>query len=119
MLSSGKVFADDTTLPVLDPGGGRNKTGRLWCYAVDDRPWCGPFHPAAAYVYSEDRRGIRPAGHLASFQGVLEVDGHAGFKRLADDRASAPCDWLSAACTCGVPSTSFTSLPDRRSRPSC
>jgi transposase len=41
-LSAAKLFADDTTLPVLDPGRGRTKTGRLWCYAVDDRPWCGP-----------------------------------------------------------------------------
>ena len=89
VLSSGKVFADDTTLPVLDPGRGRTKTGRLWCYAVDGRPWCGPSHPAAAYVYSEDRRGICPAGHLASFQGVLQVDGYAGFKRLAGDRADS------------------------------
>lgn len=99
MLSSTKLFADDTTLPVLDPGRGRTKTGRLWCYAVDDRPWCGPSHPAAAYVYSEDRKGARPAGHLASFRGVLQVDGGAcpragqrpdpgaGFKRLAGDRA--------------------------------
>ena len=89
VLSSGKVFADDTTLPVLDLGRGRTKTGRLRCYAVDDRPWCGPSHPAAAYVYSEDRRGIRPAGHLASFQGVLQVDGYAAFKRLAGDRADS------------------------------
>ena len=87
VLSSPKVFADDTTLPVLDSGRGRTKTGRLWCYAVDDRPWCGPGHPAAAYVYSEDCRGERPAGHLAGFRGVLQVDGYAGFKRLAGDRA--------------------------------
>jgi len=87
VLSSTKLFADDTTLPVLDPGRGRTKTGRLWCYAVDDRPWCGPSHPAAAYVYSEDRKGARPAGHLASFRGVLQVDGYSGFKRLAGDRA--------------------------------
>ncbi len=87
VLSSSKLFADDTTLPVLDPGRGRTKTGRLWCYAVDDRPWCGPGHPAAAYVYSEDRKGERPAAHLAGFRGVLQVDGYAGFKRLAGDRA--------------------------------
>ena len=86
VLSSSKVFADDTTLPVLDPGRGRTKTGRLWCYAVDDRPWCGPGHPAAAYAYSEDRKGERPAAHLAGFRGVLQVDGYAGFKRLAGDR---------------------------------
>jgi len=87
VLSSAKVFADDTTLPVLDPGRGRTKTGRLWCYAVDDRPWSGSGHPAAAYVYSEDRKNERPAGHLAEFRGVLQVDGYYGFKRLAGDRA--------------------------------
>ena len=87
VLSSTKLFADDTTLPVLDPGRGRTKTGRLWCYAVDDRPWRGPTHPAAAYVYSEDRKGVRPARHLAEFRGLLQVDGYAGFKRLAGGRA--------------------------------
>jgi len=48
--------------------------------------WCGPGHPAAAYAYSEDRKGERPAAHLAGFRGVLQVDGYAGFKRLAGDR---------------------------------
>jgi transposase len=86
VLSSAKIFADDTTLAVLDPGRGRTKTGRLWCYAVDDRAWDGPGHPAVAYFYSEDRKSERPAGHLAGFQGVLQVDGYAGFKRLAGDR---------------------------------
>jgi transposase len=88
-LAAAKLFADDTTLPVLDPGRGKTKTGRLWCYAVDDRPWCGPSHPVAAYVYTEDRKNIRPATHLSNFRGVLQVDGYAGFKRLAGDRADA------------------------------
>ena len=88
-LSCPKLFADDTTLPVLDPGRGRTKTGRLWCYAVDDRPWRGPGHPVAAYVYSEDRKGVHPAEHLAAFRGVLQVDGYAGFKRLAGNRTDA------------------------------
>jgi transposase len=74
VLSSGKVFADETTLPVLEPGRGKTKTGRLWCYAVDDRPWAGSTHPAAAYVYSEDRRGAHPTTHLAAFRGTLQVD---------------------------------------------
>jgi transposase len=86
VLSSAKVFADDTALPVLDPGRGRTKTGRLWCYAVDDRPWCGPGHPAAAYVYAADRKNERPARHLSDFRGVLQVDGYDGFKRLAEHR---------------------------------
>ena len=74
---------------MLDPGRGRTKTGRLWCYAVDDRPWAGPTHPIAAYVYSEDRKGARPAGHLAGFRGMLQVDGYDGFKRLASGRADS------------------------------
>ena len=82
VLASPKVFADDTTLPVLDPGRGRTKTGRLWCYAVDNRPWCGPGHPAAAYVYSEDRKGEHPQAHLRGFRGLLQVDGYAGFGGL-------------------------------------
>lgn len=86
MLSSDKLFADETTLPVLDPGRGKTKTGRLWCYAVDDRPWAGSTHPAAAYVYSEDRRGEHPIEHLAAFRGTLQVDGYAGFGKLVEAR---------------------------------
>ena len=37
VFSSTKLFADDTPIPVLDPGRGRTKTGRLWVYARDDR----------------------------------------------------------------------------------
>ena len=86
VLSGPKVFADDTTLPVLDPGRGKTKTGRLWCYAVDDRPWKGPTSPAAAYVYSEDRKAIHPTAHLANFRGLLQVDGYSGFASLVTDR---------------------------------
>jgi Transposase IS66 family len=81
VLSSPEVFADDTTLP-LDPGNGRTKTGRLWCYAVDNRPWQGPCHPIAAYAYSEDRKAEHPASHLKGFRGLLQVDGYAGFGSL-------------------------------------
>jgi transposase len=87
ILTSPKVFADDTTLPVLDPGRGKTKTGRLWCYAVDNRPWCGPGHPAAAYMYSENRKSEHPASHLKGFRGLLQVDGYAGFGRLVADNA--------------------------------
>jgi transposase len=82
VLCSPKVVADDTTLPVLDPGRGRTMTGRLWCYASDNRAWAGPGHPAAAYIFSEDRKGEHPASHLQGFRGLLQVDGYAGFGRL-------------------------------------
>jgi hypothetical protein len=90
VLASPKVFADDTTLPVLDPGRGRTKVGRLWCYAVDNRPWQGPGHPAAAYVYSEDRKAEHPVSHLNGFRGLLQVDGYAGFGRLVTENTANP-----------------------------
>jgi len=82
VFKSAKIFADDTPIPVLDPGRGRTKTGRLWVYTRDDRPWSGPDPPAAVYFYSPDRKAERPASHLEGFRGVLQVDGYAGFERL-------------------------------------
>jgi transposase len=86
VMGSTRIFADDTPLPVLDPGRGRTKTGRLWGYAVDDRPWGGSTPPAVVFLYAEDRKGEHPAAHLAEFQGVLQVDGYSGFKSLPENR---------------------------------
>src|SRR3954470_14475554 len=86
VMGSTRIFADDTPLPVLDPGRGRTKTGRLWGYAIDDRPWCGSAPPAVVYLYAEDRKGEHPAAHLAGFRGILQVDGYSGFKRLLENR---------------------------------
>lgn len=85
--SSPRIFADETTAPVLDPGRGRTKTGQLWAYARDDRPWGGSDPPAVAYVYAPDRKAERPAAHLAGYAGVLQVDGYAGYRALADGNA--------------------------------
>jgi transposase len=82
--ASTKIFADETTAPVLDPGRGRTKTGQLWAYARDDRPWGGADPPAVAYVYAPDRKGERPKAHLGGFHGVLQVDGYAGYRTLAE-----------------------------------
>ena len=80
---STKLFADETTAPVLDPGRGRTKTGQLWAYARDDRPWGGSDPPAIAYVYAPDRTASQPIAHLTGFKGVLQVDGYAGYRALA------------------------------------
>ncbi|HEU4826490.1 MAG TPA: IS66 family transposase, partial [Dongiaceae bacterium] len=79
LRTSPKLFADETTAPVLDPGRGRTKTGQLWAYARDDRPWGGIAPPAVAYVYAPDRKSDRPVWHLKGFTGVLQVDGYAGY----------------------------------------
>jgi transposase len=84
LRASPKLFADETTAPVLDPGRGRTRTGQLWAYARDDRPWSGPAPPAVAYVYAPDRKAERPAAHLQGFRGLLQVDGYAGYRALAE-----------------------------------
>ena len=84
LKASSKLFADETTAPVLDPGRGRTKTGQLFVYARDDRPWGGADPPGVAYLYAPDRKAEQPIRHLAGFAGVLQVDGYAGYKVLAE-----------------------------------
>jgi transposase len=83
---SQRLFADETTAPVLDPGRGRTKTGQLWAYARDDRPWGGDDPPMVAYVYAADRKGERAEAHLGDFAGILQVDGYGGYAALARRR---------------------------------
>ncbi len=83
---SERLFADETTAPVLDPGRGRTKTGQLWAYARDDRPWGGDDPPMVAYVYAADRKGERAEGHLGDFAGILQVDGYGGYAALVKRR---------------------------------
>ena len=87
LKGSTKLFADETTAPVLDPGRGRTKTGQLFAYARDDRPWGGTDPPGVAYVYAPDRKAVRPIAHLAGFVGVLQVDGYGGYRVLAERNA--------------------------------
>ena len=83
VMSSTKIFCDDTPLPVLDHTRRRTRIGRLWCYAVDDRPWQGPTQPTVVYLYAEDRRACHVGDHLGRFRGVLQVDGYTGYDHLA------------------------------------
>ncbi|MDW6022166.1 IS66 family transposase [Mesorhizobium sp. BAC0120] len=93
VLAADHLFAEDTPVPVLDPGRGRTKTGRLWVYARDQRGWGGEAPPAAVYLFEPDRKAERPIAHLEHFKGVLHVDGYAGFEKLAarDDVILAAC----------------------------
>jgi transposase len=82
-VRSGPVLhADDTTVPVLAPGNGKTKTGRLWVAVRDERPWGSDAPAAAFYLYSPDRKGIRAQALLGTCQGFLHADGYSGFDRL-------------------------------------
>jgi transposase len=89
ILGSPVIFGDDTTLPVLEPGRGKTKTGYLWAYARDERPWQGVRPPAVAYIYEEDRRHQHAVDHLARFKGVLHCDGYAAYDKALKKRLEA------------------------------
>jgi transposase len=82
VMASEVLHGDDTPVPVLAPGAGKTRTGRLWVYVRDERSFGGERSPAAAFFYSPDRAGERPRAHLKDFTGVLHADGYAGFKGL-------------------------------------
>jgi len=99
ILSSEKLHGDDTTVPVLTPGLGKTKTGRLWVYVRDDRGFGGKSKPAALYCYSPDRKGIHPQEHLCRYSGILQADGYAGYNGLYKTDELHSCSGIiEAAC---------------------
>lgn len=85
-MSGGVLFTDDTPVPVLEPGRGKTKTGRLWAYVRDGRAHGSDTAPAAYYRYSPDRKGERPRDHLSGYSGFLHADGYAGYDKLYGDQ---------------------------------
>lgn len=85
VMSATKLHGDDTPVPVLAPGNGKTKTGRLWTYVRDDRPAGDSTPPAVWFAYSPDRKGEHPVEHLREFRGTLQADAYAGFNQLYED----------------------------------
>ena len=89
VFAAERIHGDDTTVPVLAKV--KTRTGRLWTYVRDDRPFDGKAPPAAVFFYSPDRAGIHPEQHLAGYAGILQADCYAGFNALyAPDRKPGP-----------------------------
>jgi transposase len=80
VFAAERIHADDTTVRVLAKG--KTRTGRLWTYVRDDRPFGGPDPPAVTFFYSPDRSAQHPEQHLASYAGLMQADAYAGFNRL-------------------------------------
>ena len=96
VLAGDKLHADDTPMPVLAPGNGKTKTGRLWTYVRDDRPAGDQTPPAVWFAYSEDRKGEHPRQHLKNFKGALQADAYAGFHHLYRDNIYEAACWAHA-----------------------
>src|SRR5277367_1908098 len=94
VMASDTLHVDDTPVPVLAPGTGKTKTGRLWVYVRDERPFAGERPPAALFRYSADRKGEHTRAHLKDFRGVIHADGYAGFNELfAGNRITEAACW--------------------------
>lgn len=88
LKQSTKLFMDETTAPVLDPGRGKVKKGYFWALARDDRPWLGDAPPGVAFTYAPGRTGKHASEILQGFDGVLQVDGYTGYNRVLDPKTN-------------------------------
>ena len=93
------LHADDTTVPVLDPGRGKTKTGRLWVAVRDERPWGSAIPPAVFYRYAPDRKAEQAEALLADCNGFLHADGYSGFSNLyRSDPLTGDAKLVEVAC---------------------
>jgi transposase len=93
VFAADKLHADDTPVPVLCPGRGTTRQGRLWTYVRDDRPAGSDDPPAVLLRYTPDRKAVHPVAHLGGFRGILQADGYAGFDRLYGERIQEAACW--------------------------
>lgn len=86
LKTSTKLFMDETTAPVQDPGKGKTKKGFFWALARDDRPFTPSDSdsdpPGVAFTYAPSRSGNVAADILKDFNGILQVDGYAGYNKV-------------------------------------
>jgi len=83
LWESTRLYVDETTAPVLDPGRGKTKTGYLWAVLRDDRGWNGSAPPGVVFHYRPGRKGEYAAEILDGFNGTIQVDAYGGYSHLA------------------------------------
>ncbi len=114
LLGSPRLFADETTMPVLDPGRGRTKKGYAWAIARDDRPWGGTDPPAVVFHYAPGRGAEHANGLLGGYRGILQCDGYGPTRRWP--RRVTASRWRSVGRTLAGSSSSWRRARRRRSR---
>ncbi len=83
LKGSTRLYVDETTAPVLDPGRGTTKTGYFWAVLRDDRGWNGPAPPGVVFHYRPGRKGAYAEEILRGFKGTIQVDAYGGYTALA------------------------------------
>jgi len=89
LAGSTRLYVDETTAPVLDPGRGKTKTGYLWAVLRDDRGWNGPAPPGVVFHYRPGRKGEYAAEILDGFNGTIQVDAYGGYSHLATPKRTS------------------------------
>ncbi len=87
VLGAPVIFADDTTLDLLEPGRGQTRTARMWSYVsagqIKDREGAWQVYPKAViFEFSETRESVHPIAFLADYSGYLQADDFAGYHAL-------------------------------------
>lgn len=83
LAAADRLFMDETTAPVLDPGRGQTKKGFFWAIASDDRGHGGTGPPIVLFRYAPGRSGAYAEDFLQGFRGrLLQCDGYDGYDRL-------------------------------------
>ncbi len=86
LSDSTRLYVDETTAPVLDPGRGKTKTGYLWAVLRDDRGWNGPAPPGVVFHYRPGRKGEYAGEILWGFNGTIQVDAYGAYTHLATSK---------------------------------
>ncbi|HEF0889220.1 TPA: IS66 family transposase [Escherichia coli] len=98
MAESSRLYVDETTAPVLDPGRGKTKTGYLWAVLRDDRGWGGAAPPGVVFHYRPGRKGEYAAEILAGFNGTIQVDAYGAYTHLATPKRTGGAPLQLAFC---------------------
>ena len=98
LAAADRLFMDETTAPVLDPGRRTTKKGFFWAIASDDRGHGGQGPPIVLFRYAPGRSGEHAERFLQGFRGrFLQCDGYEGYDRLTRiERPQGP--WALVRC---------------------
>ncbi|MGS4967152.1 IS66 family transposase, partial [Marivita sp. MB-28] len=80
---STRLYVNETTAPVLDPGRGKTKTGYFWAVLRDDRGWGRSGATRRGVHYRPGRKGEYADEILTGFNGTIQVDAYGGYTHLA------------------------------------
>jgi len=91
VLQSHVICTDDTVMPMLSPGNGKTRQGRMWVYIGDEH------HPYNVFDFTLGRGRDGPITFLKGFEQTLVADAYGGYDGVVvgNDITRAGC-WAHA-----------------------